>query len=106
MEHTLKIQTGLALRVADHSERELIRASTLHGKGNVSLEQQACEPGAPRNRLRHDLSKMKLEKMAREALGRQPRPSQNKEKKTRERVEGTQSSKEVAEVLHRRAHST
>lgn len=51
-------------------------------------------------------SKKKLEKMGREALGQQPRPSLHKEKKTQERVEGMEDSKEVREVSHKkRAHS-
>lgn len=51
-------------------------------------------------------SKKKLEKTGREALGQQPRPSLRKEKKTQERAEGTEDSKEAGEVSHKkRAHS-
>lgn len=44
--------------------------------------------------------------MGQEARGQQPRPSLHKEKKTQERVEGTEDSKEAEEVSHKkRAHS-
>ena len=44
--------------------------------------------------------------MGQEARGQQPRPSLHKGKKTQERVEGTEDSKEAEEVSHKkRAHS-